>query len=136
VGNGGNDRLEGGGGDDTLDGGPGNDTLEGGVGQDTLTGGAGSDTITGGMGSDTIVLQPGFGNDRVNDFDPNPTGGQDLIDITAFGILNSSDFAARIAITDIGADTLVTIDGDVAQTLRLLGIGNATTVTIDDFRIV
>ena len=35
--------------------------------------------------------------------------------------------------SDVGAGTLIVIDGDVEQTIRLLGIGNANTVTQDDF---
>jgi hypothetical protein len=33
----------------------------------------------------------------------------------------------------VGADTLVTIDGNAAQTIQLVGIGNTTTVTQTDF---
>jgi len=36
-----------------------------------------------------------------------------------------------VEILDVGADTLVVIDGNVDQTIRL--IGNATTVTQADF---
>ena len=36
-------------------------------------------------------------------------------------------------IFDIGADTLVVIDGDFDQTIRLVGIDNAGTVTQADF---
>src|SRR5262245_10384202 len=40
---------------------------------------------------------------------------------------------ATLTIADVGADTLVTIDGDAAQTIRLVGIGDATAVTQTDF---
>ena len=43
------------------------------------------------------------------------------------------DFDNRVDIADVGADTLVTIDGDPGQTIRLVGIGKATTVTEADF---
>ena len=59
-----------------------------------------------------------------------------LIDITAFGIADAAEFDARVDIAGAGADTLVTIDGDPAQAIRLTGIGNAGTVTVDDFRFV
>jgi hypothetical protein len=36
-------------------------------------------------------------------------------------------------IVDVGADTLITIDADPQQTIRLAGVGNATTVTEADF---
>ena len=55
--------------------------------------------------------------------------GQDFLDISAFGITSGANFAARVAITDEGADTLVTIDGSAGQTIRLVGINDATTVT-------
>jgi Ca2+-binding RTX toxin-like protein len=127
-GQGGNDTINGGGGADTLLGGAGNDTLNGGAGNDIVDGGAGDDTIDVSSGNDTIVVNAGFGNDRVTGFDTNPTNGQDLIDLRALGI---TDFATQVTITDVGADTLVTIGAD--GTLRLVGVLNATTITQDDF---
>jgi hypothetical protein len=43
---------------------------------------------------------------------------------------------AHVTIADAGPDTLVTIDGDPAQTIRLVGIGTATTVTEQDFLLL
>jgi hypothetical protein len=40
----------------------------------------------------------------VEGFDANPAGGQDRLDISAFGI-GSADFSMRVAIADVGADT-------------------------------
>jgi hypothetical protein len=40
---------------------------------------------------------------------------------------------SRVAIEDFGAGTLVVIDDDPAQTIRLKGIGNAATITQNDF---
>lgn len=128
----GNDDLSGDDGDDKLFGGDGKDELNGGKGADVLDGGAGKDEMTGGAGNDTFKFAPGFGNDRIEDFDANPAGGQDFLDISAFGI-TAADFVARVKILDVGADTLVVIDGDWDQTIRLDGIGNATTVTQADF---
>jgi 3-phytase/alkaline phosphatase D len=128
----GNDRVSGGDGDDHIFGRAGNDHLDGGKGGDLLVGGAGNDDMTGGAGSDTFVFAPGFGNDRIRDFDTNPAGGQDFLDISAFGI-TAADFAAEVKILDIGADTLIVIGGDFDQTIRLVGIGNAATVTQSDF---
>jgi Ca2+-binding RTX toxin-like protein len=113
-------------------GGTGDDTLNGAGGADRLIGGAGNDIMTGGAGDDWLVFAPSLGNDIVNGFDGNPVGGQDLLDISAFGVTGGS-FDARVAIADVGADTLITIDGDPGQTIRLVGIGNATTVTQTDF---
>ena len=94
---GGVDILTGGAGNDILDGGEGNDTVNGGAGNDTITGGAGNDSlIATGAGFDTLVFAPGFGNDTVTGFDANATGGQDLIDITAYNGL------ATVEIVDPG----------------------------------
>jgi hypothetical protein len=38
-----------------------------------------------------------------------------------------------VTIADVGADTLVTIDGNSAQTILLIGISEATAVTQADF---
>jgi len=124
------DTLNGQGGNDTLRGLGGNDTLNGGTGNDLLDGGAGNDTLIGGPGNDIFVFAADFGNDTIQGFDPNPVNGQDLLDISAIGI-TSADFTSRVSISDVGADTLVTVDG--ANTILLLGVGDATTVTQIDF---
>ncbi|GAM98317.1 hypothetical protein U91I_01950 [alpha proteobacterium U9-1i] len=133
TGGAGADVLDGGGGDDTLNGGNGADTLLGGAGNDRLVGGAGNDNLNGGAGNDVFVLTPGFGADIVTGFDANPGGGgQDLIDVSALGI-NAASFAARVAIVDLGADILITVDG--GATIRLNGVaGNGlNTVDVNDF---
>jgi hypothetical protein len=79
-----------------------------------------------------ICFAAGFGNDRVLGFDANQHSGQDFLDISAFGI-TSATFAARVTIADVGADTLVTIDGNAAQTILLIGLSEATAVTQTDF---
>ena len=127
-GNAGIDILLGGGGIDTLNGGAGNDTLNGGLLNDTVTGGAGDDTMNAADGNDTFVFAPGFGNDTISGFDANPTLGQDLLNIHAYGF-NAGNFDANVIIADDGADTLVTIGAD---TITLLGVDH-TTVTQTDF---
>ncbi len=128
-GNAGNDRMSGGAGDDALRGGSGNDNISGGADNDTINGGAGNDRMSGGTGNDKFVFTKGFGNDVINDFDANPAGGQDKLDISALGI-SASNFASHVLIFDVGADTLVVVDGD---TIRLAGVGNSNTVTHSDF---
>ncbi|WPC06763.1 peroxidase family protein [Pseudomonas benzenivorans] len=103
--------------------------IRGGVGNDTLTGGAGNDTLVGGLGNDIFVFGPGFGNDIITDFDANPVGGQDLLNIAALGV-TAATFAASVTIADVGADTLVSVGGG---TIRLVGINDATTITQADF---
>jgi hypothetical protein len=81
------------------------------------------------------VFGADFGSDRITGFDANPAGGQDLIDLSDFGFL-VADFALHVAITDVGADTLVTIDGQADQVIRLVGIGNASLIDANDFVFV
>jgi Animal haem peroxidase/RTX calcium-binding nonapeptide repeat (4 copies) len=108
------------------------DTLTGNVEDNRLGGGAGDDLLDGSGGADRFVFAPRFGNDRIGDFDAKPAGGQDLLDISIFGITDD-DFRCRVTITDVGADTVVTIDGDPNQTILLAGIGDVATVTQKDF---
>jgi hypothetical protein len=98
----------------------------------TITGSIANNFLDGGGGPDTFVCILGFGNDTINGFDADPAGGQDFLNISAFGI-TSADFASRVSIVGTGADTLVTVDGNAAQTIRLVGIGNAAVVTQADF---
>jgi len=128
----GNDAITGSGSNNTLDGRSGNDVIAGGRGADTIIGGLGNDTLTGGPGTDTFVFKPHFGNDRITDFDADPTGGQDLLDLSSFGITAQS-FASRVTVTDLGSDLLVTIDHDPGQTIRLQNIANASALTTQDF---
>lgn len=114
-------------------GGAGNDRLVGTASANRIEGGGGDDQLTGGKGLDTFVFKPGFGNDRITDFDDNPNGGQDLIELAKLGI-NEDNFADHVTIADIGRDVLVTIDNDPDQTILLSGIQSATTVSVDDFR--
>jgi len=101
----------------TIIGNSGNNTLIGAGGADHITGGAGDDAMTGGAGNDIFVFAAGFGHDTITDFDANPAnGGQDHIDLTAFGI-HAADFNAHVVITDLGADMLVTVDNVDAVTL-------------------
>ena len=97
----GNDRLSGGAGDDELRGGWGADDLRGGAGDDFLLGGGGGDDLSGGAGDDSLwgggslsttlsggagddIFGFGFGyaDDIITDF----TDGDDLINLSAFGL--------------------------------------------------
>ena len=109
--------------------GAGDDMVSAGGGNDRIVGGTGDDLMRGGTGSDTFGFQAGFGNDVIADFDANPAGGQDLLDISALGI-GSADFADHVEIQVVGADTLVIVDGD---SILLKGVGNSGAVTESDF---
>ncbi|MEZ5925296.1 MAG: Ig-like domain-containing protein [Hyphomicrobiaceae bacterium] len=141
IGNGGRNILTGGSrkdvlsglaGSDQLFGLGGADELDGGAGNDRLIGGRGNDTLIGGLGEDQFVFEPGFGRDRITDFDPYAGGGQDLIVLSGFGI-DASTFASRVSIVKIGFDTRITIDNDLNQTLMLAGVAVPQSVTVEDF---
>jgi len=105
-----------------------------GAGNDRLNGGAGNDRLIGGGGDDIFVFGPNFGNDTLIGFDANPAGGQDLLNIAAFG-LTLDTFDSRVAIGDAGTDTVVTINGVDGGTITLVGVVNHTTVTVADFQL-
>jgi Ca2+-binding RTX toxin-like protein len=129
----GNDIIYGLGGSDILDGGAGNDTINGGSGNDVYIGGAGNDSLDLRTGGDDIIrfAASGTGADTVWGFDSDPTGGQDLIDLTGRGF-TAANVRGSIAVATSGADTLVTIGTD---TIRLIAV-NATTITASDFKFV
>ncbi len=140
TGGAGNDDILGGGGNDTLLGGAGSDEINGGAGNDVLNGGAGNDVMTGGTGTDIFVFGSGFGTDFIQDFDTNPTGGQDLIDLTAFGIA-ADQFNSRVTIQGFGTTiTQLTVSDGVDSSgnavvggqITLVGVSSAT-VTAQDF---
>jgi Ca2+-binding RTX toxin-like protein len=144
TGNAGNDTLAGAAGNDILNGGTGNDWISGGTGNDTLDGGADDDIMVGGTGNDTFNLAGG-GNDIIvynttgsttgtgleiiNNFDADAAGGQDRIDLSAFGI-TAANFAARVTESTIGGagNTLLSItdvNGQSVASIRINGVSNA-----------
>lgn len=122
------DTLIGSGAANVLNGGAGDDVLDGAGGADRLIGGAGADTLTGGASADTFVFAAGFGADTIMDFDASPAGGQDLIDISAYG-LTADTFTTKVGIADFGGDTLVTIGVD---SILIKGIAS-TAIEVSDF---
>jgi Ca2+-binding RTX toxin-like protein len=135
TGGAGADLLSGNGGADTLIGGDGVDSLLGGAGDDILIGGAGNDTLNGGAGNDMFVFGPGFGNDTITGgFDANATGGQDLLDISLLSI-TAANFNDHVTITDLGSNTMVTIDGSTILLMGVNGVGT-NVITIDDFHLM
>jgi Ca2+-binding RTX toxin-like protein len=115
-----------------ADTGGGNNVLSGLGGNDTITGGAGDDTMSGGTGNDVFVFHSGFGNDVITDFDANPTGGQDLLDISAYA-LTAATFAAHVSIVASSGNTLITIDG--TDHFTLVGVNGVVPnlITSQDF---
>ncbi|WFW60042.1 hypothetical protein NFJ76_20175 [Citrobacter freundii] len=146
YGMGGNDTLNGGAGNDALDGGDGADNLQGGAGNDKLTGGAGNDRLeggqgddimTGGAGNDTFVFSAGFGRDCITSgFDSNPSGGQDYLDVSLFGI-GVANFASSVKIAGgTGNSTVITIGDPVNANVITLENVNSKSVNIDDFILI
>ncbi|MBR1266089.1 hypothetical protein JQ629_01040 [Bradyrhizobium sp. AUGA SZCCT0222] len=144
-GNGDNNQIFGGGGNDIIDAGNGTDLVDGGTGDDTLSGGTGNDTdtIIGGAGNDTINLLPtdggndvliynsaGFGNDIVNNFDANATGGQDLINLSALGI-TAANLATRVIATQVGANVVLNVRDASLATIGTIQVNNTTVAAID-----
>jgi Ca2+-binding RTX toxin-like protein len=137
----GNDMLIGNGGADTLNGGTGNDWLNGGAGADTLDGGANDDILIGGADADTINLAAGgndiivynvagSGNDIINNFDADPAGGQDKIDLSGFGI-TAATLAARVTEAAIGGGTRLTITDANNQAVGAIQINGVAPGDID-----
>jgi Ca2+-binding RTX toxin-like protein len=124
----GNDTVTGNGAANVIRGGADNDTIVGNGGVDTITGGSGNDAINAGTGNDFIILAPGDGADTVTGFDSGPPGGQDRLNISAFGV-TAGTFNANVSIAASGANTLVTVGG---VTILLIGIVPAS-ITAADF---
>ncbi|WP_088283502.1 peroxidase family protein [Kineosporia sp. A_224] len=134
---GGNDNVTGSAAADDIRGAAGNDTLNGGDGADRITGGTGNDAMNGGADNDVFVFLSAaagggvFGTDTITGFDQNPTDGQDLLDLSSLGV-TAGNFAARVAITQVGANVRVRVDGSATQTVTLNGETLAQ-ITIQDF---
>jgi len=82
--------------DDILYGGDGDNTLSGQNGDDILIDGAGADQMTGGNGSDIFVLSPDGETDVIMDFQL----GQDRLDLSAYGMVYSTDDLTVISTSD------------------------------------
>jgi len=108
-----------------LTGGSGNDVLAGHAGNDTLTGGPGNDILYGqdhyGIGgNDTFVFGPGFGQDKIMDFQ----AGQDTLQFSP-SLLTS--FAAAMADTkQVGANTVIAVDPNDSVTLVNVNMSSLT----------
>ncbi|MCC6471247.1 MAG: hypothetical protein IT563_23225 [Alphaproteobacteria bacterium] len=126
--------LEGGGGNDTLVGGSSTDYLHGGLGNDRLDGGAGADTI--------IYTGIAEGGDTIVNFDGDPAGGQDVIDLDglldALGIA-TGDREASVQVIDTsggqdGPTWTIAIDSD-HNTANGFEIALAAVTTTDPITI-
>ena len=91
------------------------DTLDGGAGEDTLDGGGGNDVLTGGSEADTFVFINGTNEDTVTDYED----GIDRLEVSAF--FDDAADAVAAARQD-GADTVIDLDSDAGDSVRLTGI--------------
>jgi Peptidase M10 serralysin C terminal len=114
---------------ENANGGSGDDTITGNTADNRIDGGGGNDTLVGGVGDDVFVFTPGFGADRIVDFDADPANGQDRIDISALDI---ASFAGEVVVTDLGADTLVSIGMSSILLVGVSGVG-ANAISQSDF---
>ena len=111
-------NLQGLDGDDDIQGNGGDDTLLGQVGADRLNGGEGADRLYGNEGDDTFIFGAGHGDDRILDF----TNGEDLIDLSAFGLsgfdevtISSISDSVKIDLTEHGGGTILLQHFDIAD---------------------
>ena len=109
-----------------------NDTLTGTSGNNVINGLAGNDRLTGAGGNDTFLFNANFGRDTVTDFAAGPNSVQH--DLITFDHALFADFDAVMAATSqVGADTVITVDAENAVTLLNV---NMSSLHRDDFAFV
>ncbi len=116
---GGNDVLKGGVGDDTLRGGNDTDRLMGGAGNDRLDGGTGDDYLIGGDGNDTFVFRSGYGDDKIEDFNPGSGANADRIDFVLASFPITGFNSLLIATTQVDGNAVIQLNNG---TLTLVGV--------------
>ncbi|MBX9910664.1 MAG: hypothetical protein K2Z25_18390 [Beijerinckiaceae bacterium] len=116
---------------DVVDGGNGNDTINGAGGNDVITGGSGDDSLSGGTGNDVFVFAAGFGKDTIVDF----SAGSGVADIVSLSLGTAFDTFAEVlaATTQVGANSLITIDANTTITLQNI---QKTALVVDDFQFI
>lgn len=104
-----------------LIGNAGNDMIDGGGGNDYILAGTGNDTMTGGEGKDVFVIEAGFEQDTITDFEAGK-GYTDRIWLQGVGLgdfgevlANAVDSAAGVIITAAGHGTLTLQNVNMAQ---------------------
>ncbi len=90
------------------------------AGTQILAGGAFNDTLTGGADADTFVFRPMGGRDRVTDF----ANGQDLLDLTAFGIDTLAGLQAIATLSDTALGLRIDFGGGQWLTVTGLDVAN------------
>lgn len=108
------------------------DQIYGNHGMNSLEGAEGDDVLFGFGGADRFVFaEAGTGFDIIADFDADPVGGQDLIDLSGRGY-SAADIGGAIQISQGGSITYIAFAGDTI----LLSNVNAVDITASDFDFV
>ena len=125
-----NDYIDGGNGRDFLSGKAGNDLILGGKGRDNIDGGIGDDELWGEEGNDVFIYRPGYGKDKIYDFEPG-----EKIKLLGFEEFDDEEF--EDSITDItltsgvNAAQITFNDKDI---LHIVGVSK-NDLEIDDGKI-
>ena len=128
-GGGGNDTIMGSIGADLLFGGNGNDFINGGTNLDTIVGGAGNDVLRGESGGDLFVFANGFGNDIIQDFNPDSILPE-RIDLSGVSAITDFNDLFNNHIFASGANVVIAVDAANTITLQNVSLNELTT---DDF---
>jgi Ca2+-binding RTX toxin-like protein len=115
-----------------IDGTAGHNVIKGGGGADVIIGGGGDDDLYGEAGNDSFIFGLASGHDTIFDFEADPAGGQDKIDLQTRGI-HVGTFAADVSITASGIDTLIQFIGGDSITIK--GVDSAI-IDITDFKLL
>ena len=126
------EALNGDGDGDVLTGLGGNDTMYGGSGSDTLNAGTGANFMDGGTENDVFVFARAVSNDTLVGFDADPLGGQDRLDVSAFGF---GTYAAMLGsgVTITADNTNAVINFGAGAPLLLLMLTPLATINATDF---
>jgi serralysin len=130
----GGEQIRGLGGDDMIYGRGSDDIISGDQGNDTIQGDGGNDLLYGDAGSDVFVFSVQGGSDYIADFDSNPVGGQDYLDLRALGIdgnnFQQSITSGLLVLAASGAsDTLLTVN-DAGGVVKAV-LHNVTVASLD-----
>jgi Ca2+-binding RTX toxin-like protein len=132
----GQDLVTGNDADNVLQGGSGDDVISALAGNNIINGNDGNDTMTGGLGNDVFIVDFDFvsngSHDVITDFDSDPAGGQDFLDISGLAINDLGSFATFVQMAQVGNDTQIHIG---STQIDLLGV-NTPTLDATDFRFV
>ncbi len=115
-----------------INGTAGHNVIKAGGGADVIIGGGGDDDLFGEDGNNSFIFGLASGHDTIFDFDADPAGGQDKIDLQTRGI-HVGTFAADVSITASGLDTLIQFIGGDSITIKDVA---PASIDITDFKLL